>query len=88
MPRIQLYLSDKEYEFIKSKPQGFVRDLVAVALAENGGEKVDYKAKKTEVTTEKSSRVPFEKNIYACPECNQVLCGGKCINKHCKRFKK
>ena len=80
MPRIQVYFSDKEHEFVKSKPQGFVRELVAISMAEDGVEKKDYKSIK--------SGPDSVKDVFACKECGQVLCAGKCINKFCRRFKK
>lgn len=84
MPARNIYFSEKELEFIQSKPNGYVRELVKVAMQEDGIKKIDYKTPKS--TSELNS--DFAQDVYSCKECGQVLCAGKCINKFCKRFKK
>lgn len=89
MGNVGVYLSDQEAEYLKNKPRGYLRDLLKRDMAEDGVEKIDYKAEKKSVATSKTdSGSDFARNVYACKECGQVLCAGKCINKYCKRFNK
>ena len=82
---VGIYLSDKAVEYLKNKPQGYLSDLLKRDMEEDGVKKVEYKPSKKSGSESSSD---FVKDIYACKECGQVLCAGKCINKFCRRFKK
>jgi len=74
MARIMVYLTDAELAFVKSKPRGFVRKLVAgsmdprVVTSEKSLADLDRKAK--ELGFEDVRDVPFS---GTCPDCGEKI---------------
>ena len=72
--RLQMYLSKDELAFVKTKPEGWVRELVQKEMG--GGSKTQEK------TLEK--KYVNKSNPYICKSCGHLKVAGRCVWDECK----